>query len=164
MQPSVLTQALVLFAGLASVCKAHFVLQIPTSLGFDDEAEGEFPCGGFNAHSRNNVTLWPVEGSAVSVLTTHSEATWEFKAALLSDLGHWVRVNRVLSQTGVGDFCEPAIPVKASWAGKRGVLQVVQHGDDGDLYQCAAVKFVHGGPASPPAGCINDTVIAAHWL
>jgi hypothetical protein len=96
-----LTSALVVFAGLLSVANGHFVLQLPTSLGFDDEREGEFPCGGFSPHSRTNVTLWPVKGFAVSVLTTHSEATWEYKAALLSDLYHWVRVTKVLSQTGV---------------------------------------------------------------
>ena len=188
----------VLLAGLSAYARAHFVLEIPTSLGFDDEAETEAPCGGFNPRLRTNVTDWPIKGSAIGVLTTHDEATWEYKAALLSNLNHWVPLTRVLSQTGVGEFCEPIIPGKKSWVGQRAVLQVIQHGDDGDLYQvikqqhipfasprgdsslsiffstkgpqanrnwqCAAIKFVGGGPATAPAGCVNDTGIAAAWL
>ncbi|KAH8879300.1 hypothetical protein GQ53DRAFT_756110 [Thozetella sp. PMI_491] len=50
---------------------AHFVLQIPTSLGFDDDAEADSPCGGFNATDRTNVTNFPIKGGAVGVLTTN---------------------------------------------------------------------------------------------
>ncbi|KAK1763047.1 hypothetical protein QBC33DRAFT_500201 [Phialemonium atrogriseum] len=154
----------ILFLGAVTLSKAHFVLQIPTSLGFDDDAETESPCGGFDPQKRNNVTLWPVGGSAVGLLTTHSEATWDFKAAFLSDLETWVPLTGVLHQTGVGSFCEPVVPGDESWVGEEAVLQVVQHGHDGDLYQCAAIKFVEGWPTSTPAGCVNDSRIDLSWL
>lgn len=120
---------------LCTITNAHFVLDIPTSLGFDDELEDVAPCGGFDPHTRTNITNFFTKGSPVSVLTTHLSVTFEFNAAIASNLNHWVPLTRVLNQTGVGEFCEPQIPAITSWAGKQAVLQVIQHGPDGTLYQ-----------------------------
>jgi hypothetical protein len=137
-----LPSAAFLLLALSAVTKSHFVLQVPTSLGFDDDAEGTGPCGGFDATTRTNVTNWPIKGGSIGVLTTHTEVTWEFKAALVSNLNNWVSLTPVLHQTGVGLFCEPTIPGKASWVGKKAVLQVIQHGDDGDLFQVSYLAFI----------------------
>ncbi|KAH8650806.1 hypothetical protein BGZ60DRAFT_436689 [Tricladium varicosporioides] len=153
-----------LFLSAALITEAHFVLQTPISLGFDDDAEGTSPCGGFAATGRTNVTNWPTGGSAINVLTTHSTATWEFKAARLSNLNHWVSLTRNLTQSGVGTLCEPKIPGRKQWEGDAAVLQVIQHRDDGALYQCAAIKFVRGPVAATPPDCVNSTGIAATWL
>jgi hypothetical protein len=40
-----------------------------------------------------------------------------------------------VQQTGLGDFCEPVVPIPASWAGQTGILGVVQDAPDGILYQ-----------------------------
>jgi hypothetical protein len=121
---------------ISAMTRAHFVLTIPTSLGFDDDNEGVAPCGGFDANNRDNVTNWKIKGDAIAVLTTHESVTWEYKAALVSDLNHWVHLTPTLNQTGVGDFCEPQIPgLGGSWLNKPAVLQVIQHGPDGILYQ-----------------------------
>ncbi|KAF4627119.1 hypothetical protein G7Y89_g11035 [Cudoniella acicularis] len=152
--------------GVVAIAEAHFVLQEPVSLGFDDDAEGTAPCGGFNASSRLNVTNWPTSGGAVGVLTTHTTVQWEYKVARLSNLTNWVSVTPTLNQTGVGNFCETLIPGKKAWEGESGVLQVIQHGVDGALYQCAAIKFVKPlrTAALVPTGCTNSTGVTAQWI
>jgi len=131
-----LSQIFLSAGALFSVSTAHFILNIPTSLGFDDDNEGVAPCGGFNIRNRNTVTNWKVKGDTIAVLTTHEESTWEYRVALLSNLHHWVHLTPTLNQTGEGDFCEPTIPgIGGSWLNKPAVLQVIQHGDDGALYQ-----------------------------
>lgn len=125
----------VLALGLSIVADAHFVLQIPTSLGFDDDMENMAPCGGFDATMRMNVTSWPIAGGNVGILTVHPNVTWEFKAALSKNLTAWTSLTPVLNQTGVGEFCEPQIPAPKGWVGQDGVLQVTQHGPEGDLFQ-----------------------------
>lgn len=121
---------------VALIGNCHFVLQIPTSIGYDDAHEGAAPCGNFDPTSRvGGPTNWPVGGSAISVLTTHTSVTWDIKAALVNDTSNWVRLVPVLTQTGVGFFCEPHIPGLAAWIGLPAVLQVTQHASDGALYQ-----------------------------
>lgn len=123
----------------STMITAHFILNIPTSLGFDDDNEGNGPCGGFNATNRDVVTNWHIKGDTIAVLTTHESVTWEYKAALVSDLNNWVHLTPTLNQTGVGDFCEPTVPgLGGRWLNKPVVLQVIQHGPDGLLYQVRA--------------------------
>ena len=130
---------LAVLLGLGAVTNAHFVLQIPTSIGYDDTLESTGPCGSFDPSDRSKgVTDWPIGGYPVSVLTTHTTVTWDFKASLLSDVGTWVPLTPVLDQTGVGFFCEPSIPGNPAWVGQQAVLQVTQHGPDGVLYQVRA--------------------------
>jgi hypothetical protein len=114
---------------------AHFLLNIPTSLGFDDDKEIVAPCGGFNASDRRNVTSWPVQGSSIGLLSTHASGTFEFRAALLSNLSNWEAITPSLNETGAGNVCEPVVPVKAAWAGKQGVVQVVMRRPEYVLYQ-----------------------------
>ncbi|KAH8655023.1 hypothetical protein BGZ60DRAFT_339493, partial [Tricladium varicosporioides] len=150
---------------LAASTSAHFVLQIPTSLGFDDTIESTGPCGGFTATDRSTgVTSWPVGGSSISVLTTHTTATFSIKAALLSNPTNFVPLVNDISQKGVGTVCFPSIPGNSAWAGQDAVLQIIQNGADGILYQCAAIKFAAGGPASVPSGCTNSTGVSAFYL
>ncbi|KAF2243176.1 hypothetical protein BU26DRAFT_570570 [Trematosphaeria pertusa] len=122
----------------ATIAHAHFVLQVPTSLGFDDAKETESPCGSFSATDRSTgVTNYPIAGAPVQMLTTHT------------------------SQTGVGTFCLPQVPVNAAWAGQDAILQVIQHGPDGTLFQCAAIKFVTGGAADVPGSCVSTDITAS---
>ncbi|KAH8650809.1 hypothetical protein BGZ60DRAFT_350022, partial [Tricladium varicosporioides] len=154
--------ALLAFAASSS---AHFVLQIPTSLGFDDALETTGPCGSFTPTDRSTgVTSWPVEGSSIGVLTTHTQVTWNFKAALLSDPTNFVSLVHDVSQKGVGSVCFPSIPGNPSWVGQDAILQVIQNGVDGTLFQCAAIKFAAGGPASVPSSCTNSTGVSAFYL
>ena len=134
-------------AGLATVCtvNAHFVLFNPVSLGYDDEHEDQGPCGTFDPTDRSTgVTDWPIGGNFINVLSTHTSVTWEFNAALISDVTNFVPLTPTLKQTGVGFFCEPQIPGNPDWVGQDAVLQVVQRGPDGVLYQVRTVP----GPQS----------------
>ncbi|KAH8879301.1 hypothetical protein GQ53DRAFT_44556 [Thozetella sp. PMI_491] len=149
---------------LPSPVLGHFVLQIPASLGYDDTNEAMAPCDTFDPTTRNPVTNWPVGGSAISVITTHTSVLWDYNAALVSNTSNWIRLTATaLNQTGVGFFCEPQIPGITAWIGQPVVLQVVQHAPDGLLYQCAAIQFVAGGPAATPSGCTNSSGLTAHW-
>lgn len=95
----------------SAIAKAHFVLQTPFSLGFDDEQEGVAPCGSFDPTDRSvAVTEWPIAGAPVGVISTHLDVEWEYNAALISDVTNFVPLTLHLHQTGVGSFCEAQIP------------------------------------------------------
>ncbi|KAK4987446.1 hypothetical protein LTR66_007591 [Elasticomyces elasticus] len=154
MRPSGLLFA---FPNLVVVTSAHFVLQLPKSLGYNDVLEAQPLCGSFDVASRNTVTDWPIGGSAVSVLSTHPKATWQIRAALANDTGTWTDLIPSIAGAGLGDFCLPAVPGHAEWVGLDAVLQVTQSAADGTLYQCAAIKFVLGDAAIIPSSCKNST-------
>jgi len=119
-----------------SVVSAHFVLDYPTSIGFDDEKLTEGPCGSFNPTDRSKgVTKWSVGGSNIGVLSTHGRVTWQFNVALASDPTKFLPLVQEFGQTGVGNICFKGVAGFASWVGQPAVLQVVQHGHDGVLYQ-----------------------------
>ncbi|ORX98865.1 hypothetical protein BCR34DRAFT_576858 [Clohesyomyces aquaticus] len=169
---------------LLSFTSAHFVLFDPVSLGYDDVNEVVGPCDGFNPTDRSTgVTDWPIGGAGFTILSTHPNVTWDINAALLSDPTNFVPLVPVLAQQGVGFFCEPQIPGNPAWVGQDAILQLIQHAPDGLLYQvlqmlhrcvlcnftdyapkCAAIRFVAGGPAAPPASCTNDTGVEAQWI
>lgn len=127
-----LTVALSLFGQASS----HFLLNYPNSLGFDDEKEDEGPCGSFNV-TFDNATDFHVNGDAIALTSTHPEADWLFRATLdKTGMGNnWTDLLPVVHQQGLGQYCEPSLTVPANWAGQSGVVQVIQHGDDGSLYQ-----------------------------
>ncbi|KAK4938242.1 hypothetical protein LTR28_009648 [Elasticomyces elasticus] len=131
--------------GLTAVANAHFVLQVPTSLGFDDGKESESPCGSFDPTGRSTgVTDWALGGNPVELLTTHTRGTWDIKVALLSDVTKFVSLLPVVDQSGVGTFCLPAVPGKAEWVGSDAVLQITQSSPDGMLYQVKSpLSFRH---------------------
>jgi len=140
-----------LLSSLACLARAHFVLLEPKSLGFDDDREGEGPCGGFDVKDRNTgLTDFPVSGGVVALLTTHSQSTYSFKVAVVADLSQWFDLTRALSQKGTGQFCEPQIPARQQWIGQEAVLQVTQHGHDGTLYQVGSVSPPRPFTASAP--------------
>ncbi|KAF3941998.1 hypothetical protein ABW19_dt0202373 [Dactylella cylindrospora] len=158
---------------LLSICgaaSAHFILEVPASLGFDDENEDLGPCGGFDQTNRTGgvQTNWPKKGGPVGIVTTHDEAIWEFKASVVPFTDRWVNLSDNVTQSaGVGSICFSNIPGPRNplWYGRKGVIQVIQHGHHGPLYQCAFVKFKALGPAIPvdPNTCFNDTGIVLEW-
>ncbi|KAK0713311.1 hypothetical protein B0T26DRAFT_742078 [Lasiosphaeria miniovina] len=154
--------------GLAVSASAHFVLQIPTSLGFDDELEATGPCGSFDPTDRSKgVSGWSVNGGNVGVLSTHTSVTWELNVALLSAPTTWLPLVQTFAQKGVGNVCFAKVPGFAAWADQDAVLQVIQHGPDGDLYQASpfflsrfAIKFVTGGPDAVPGDCTTSSGVS----
>ncbi|EPS37515.1 hypothetical protein H072_8797 [Dactylellina haptotyla CBS 200.50] len=151
----------ILAAALLPAATAHFVLQVPVSLGFEDEKEDQSPCGGFDIKGRTTVTDWPIGGYPIGVVSTHPDAVWQIRAALLENTSEFVDLVPDIKQQGMGNFCLSSIPGYAAWVGKDAVLQVIQTAADGQLFQCAAIKFVDGSAASVPGNCKNGTNVVA---
>jgi hypothetical protein len=126
-----------LVAGLIGQSAAHFYLNYPPTIGFDDALEATPPCGSFTVDfSKDNVTNYHVGGDSLALTSIHPQATWLFRATLnQAAAGNWTDLLPAILQTGLGDYCERDIVVPASFAGSKGVIQVVQDAPDGILYQ-----------------------------
>jgi hypothetical protein len=150
------------FTPLAS---AHFLLKYPTTVGFDDDNEGKSPCGGFTNFTGDGTTI-QVGGFPIQLQSTHPEADWQFRAMQGTTGTNWTTLMPVIHQVGLGDFCIPDFKVPDSWAGKSGLLQIIQNAADGELYQVClrrertathlyseADAILHSAPSShtPPA-------------
>ncbi|EXJ90085.1 hypothetical protein A1O3_03154 [Capronia epimyces CBS 606.96] len=146
----------------SSLASAHFILQYPRSLGFDDDTEGTAPCGGFDFSFNSSDDSVPVDGFPVSMLSTHPAADWLFRATLdRQEPFNWTNLLPVVSETGLGQFCLPDLKAPSDFTGKTGILQVMQHGPDGILYQCAPVNFVAGVNNTVSSSCQNVTGLTA---
>ncbi|KIX07360.1 uncharacterized protein Z518_02013 [Rhinocladiella mackenziei CBS 650.93] len=158
-----LTARLALLSLWALSSSAHFILQYPTSLGFDDEAEGTSPCGGFDPtfNSTDDDSI-PVGGFPVSMMSTHPASNWLFRVTLDHQAPfNWTNLLPVVDETGLGQFCLPNLKAPDSFAGQSGLVQVIQQGPDGILYQCAAVNFVTGVNTTVSSSCTNVTGLTA---
>ena len=129
---------LCLLTVLVSQSSAHFYLNYPPTIGFDDDLENEAPCGSFTVDfSKDNVTNFHVAGDSIALTSIHPMSTWLFRATLdqTATKGNWTSLLPTVSQTGLGDYCERDVVVPSSWAGQKGVIGIVQDAPDGILYQ-----------------------------
>jgi len=141
---------------------AHFVLNYPPSLGFNDDTESTSPCGGEAVKFSSNDQQVQVDGFAIALQSTHPSADFLYRGTLdQKEPFNWTNFVNVASENGIGDFCLPQVKAPAEWAGKQGLIQVQQKGPDGLLYQCAAVNFVQGKSSSAPSNCKNATGLTA---
>jgi hypothetical protein len=124
-----------LLLALAAPTLAHWTLSMPPSLGFDDATEASAPCGGMDPTKRTNVTEWPIGGYPVSLLTTHPQATWAFRAADAAMPNMWMDLQPNVSQSGLGHVCYDSVPGMQMLLGKDAMVQIVQTAVDGSLYQ-----------------------------
>lgn len=133
-------------SSLLSISTAHFLLNYPPTVGFSDDNEGIAPCGGF-AISYDNATDFHVDGDAIAVTSTHPTAVWLFRATLSQTAaGNYTNLIPSVQQNALGAFCETGLKVNSSWAGQKGVIQVIQDATDGLLYQvCFGLRI-----KSPP--------------
>jgi len=155
-----------LFALVAAsqLVQSHFLLNYPSTVGFDDDNEGIAPCGGFTVDFTGNVTNFAVGGDTIALTSTHPAAQWLFRATLdKTAAGNWTSLLPVISQVDLGAFCETGVKVPSEWAGSQGVIQIVQDAVDGFLYQCAAVNFTAGTASSIPSSCSNATGLTASF-
>lgn len=141
-----------------SVANAHFNLIAPPTIGFDDDKEGVGPCGSFTPDFKNESALvdFHVGGEPVAVKLGHSQANWLFRATLDETAsGNWTQLFPIVQQSGLGLFCEPAIPAPESWVGKQGVVSVVANAVDGLLYQVGDTALWHNTSASSPLSLLT---------
>lgn len=124
---------------------AHFLLNYPPTIGFDDSLEATPPCGSFTVDfSTDNVTDFHVGGDSLAMTSIHPKATWLFRATLdQTAAGNWTDLLPAIVQIGLGDYCEQDVTVPASFAGSKGVIQVVQDAPDGILYQVGRAFYLY---------------------
>jgi hypothetical protein len=168
---------------IISQSTAHFYLNSPPSIGFDDAVESTAPCGSFTVDfTKDNVTSFHIGGDSIAVTSIHPQAIWLFRASLdITASGNWTDLQPTIQQSGLGDYCQTGLVLPATWAGSKGVIQVVQDAPDGILYQvtlleailsilqhantlqCSAVNFVSGSIAPNPNVCKNVTGLSATY-
>ncbi|KAH7201463.1 hypothetical protein DER44DRAFT_870253 [Fusarium oxysporum] len=117
--------------------QAHFNLNYPETIGFEDGTQHDGPCGGFTPDfSKDDVTDFYIGGDSIATLTTHAEGNWLYRITLdESARGNWTQIYPIVRQTGLGAFCEPVVTVPEEFIGHTGVLGVVSNTPDGVLYQ-----------------------------
>ncbi|KAK7742146.1 hypothetical protein SLS53_004732 [Cytospora paraplurivora] len=120
------------------------------------------PCGGPTVDlGTDNLTDFHVGGEPISVFLGHVSASWLFRATLNSSAkSNWTKLYPIITQTGLGSYCQPAVTAPESWVGQQGVLGVVADAPDGLLYQCAAVNFVAGSGTQTDT-CSNGSDVNA---
>jgi len=149
---------------LAVSAQAHFTLDYPKTLGFEDSKEDSGPCGGFDVAADSTVTDFHVGGDNVATNLLHPQGTWLYRATLdTSGQANWTGLHPQVLQSGLGKFCQPAISVNASWAGKKGLIGTVVNAPDGLLYQCALVNFVEGKADKNVDACTNSSSVQASF-
>jgi hypothetical protein len=121
---------------LATQVSAHFLLNYPATVGFDDDGEGSGPCGGETVDvSKANITDFHVDGDTIFVTSTHPTANFLYRATLDTTVkGGFVNLRPIEMSVGIGDMCQPSVAVPSNFTGK-GVIQVIANGVDGVLYQ-----------------------------
>lgn len=123
---------------LPALAAAHFNLNAPTAVGpFDEDTESTGPCGGPAVDlSTDTVTEFHVGGEPIALKLGHPAASWLFRATLDgAAASNWTQLFPILTQTGIGDYCQPAVAAPESWVGQQGVVGVVADAVDGLLYQ-----------------------------
>ena len=128
--------SILLLSALARLTAAHFLLNYPPTLGFDDDNEGIGPCGDFPVVFNSSDVQVQVDGFAIALRSTHPEADWLFRATLSQqEPFNWTNLLPVVHETGLGDFCIPDFKAPTKFAGQSGLLQIMQNAADGELYQ-----------------------------
>jgi len=126
---------------LAASAAGHFTLDYPKTLGFDEDKEPSGPCGGFDAKSDSPSTDFHVGGDNVATNLLHPQGVWLYRATLdTTGQSNWTAIHPQVQQSGLGKFCQPALGVNASWAGKKGLISAVVNAPDGILYQASRAR------------------------
>ncbi|KAH7342818.1 hypothetical protein BKA65DRAFT_504881 [Rhexocercosporidium sp. MPI-PUGE-AT-0058] len=151
---------------LVSQTSAHFLLNYPESIGFDDDLEGSAPCGSFEVDfSKDNITNFHVGGDTIALRSTHADTKWLFRATVgTASSGNWTALSQVIQQSTLGSFCRSDIMVPESFVGQNGTIGIAADGPDGVLYQCAAVTFVAGTAPAVPSACSNSTGVSGSYI
>ena len=127
---------------IAYTTSAHFLLNYPPTLGFDDDTEGDSPCGAADIKFADNDTTIPVGGFPVALQSTHPQAQWLYRATTDQEAPfNWTNIVPVVNQNGLGDFCLSALTLPDAFANNSGLIQVIQNAADGMLFQVSPFSF-----------------------
>ncbi|TKA30023.1 hypothetical protein B0A50_02742 [Salinomyces thailandicus] len=157
-------QQLLLALATATLSSAHFVLLWPPTAGFDEDTLSNGPCGGAQVAVNDSSPSVQIDRFAISIQNTHPEGEWLFRGTTDTDAPYtWTDLVPVVNTTGLGNFCLDAMSAPDDFAGKAGIIQVVDNSPDGTLYQCAPVNFVAGSNDTTGSNCRNTTGFMATW-
>jgi hypothetical protein len=129
--------------GLATVglASAHFQVHYPPS-GFNEDSENTGPCGGVTPVVDDSSPEVSVDQFPLNVYTSH--ATGSFSLFATQDTQEpytWTELTpAVVNTTSPGDFCLTHISVPADWAGSQGIIQVIDTGVHGQLFQVRRIQ------------------------
>lgn len=133
-------RSLTLLPALAGLTAAHFTLLYPDSIGFTDDDEDTSPCGGYTPDfDSDDAVDFHVGGDALAMRSTHSRCNWLFRVTTdEAAKDGWEQLRPIVTQSGLGDYCEPLVTVPEEYVGKKGVIGIVSSAIDGLLYQVGA--------------------------
>lgn len=141
-----MVRSLLLTLAAASLSAAHFRLDWPPTAGFIDDSESDSPCGGATVTVNDTAPEVQVDQFAVEIFSSHPAGEWSFFATTDTEAPfNFTEIVPVVKSSGIGEFCLTNIRAPSDFAGKSGVLQVVDKSVDGELYQVrlAIVFQVH---------------------
>ena len=119
----------------AATTSAHFVLNWPPTAGFLDEEEVNGPCGGATVTVNETSPEVQVDRFAAQIQSSHPTGNWQFRATLDTEEPYeWTNLSMVQTE-GPGVFCLNYLSAPGDFAGKPGILQVIDYSGDGTLYQ-----------------------------
>ncbi|WPG97758.1 Hypothetical protein R9X50_00053900 [Acrodontium crateriforme] len=161
-----LSKSLLVLAATASLASAHFILYYPPTAGFDDDNEPNGPCGGATVQVNSSSPQIQVDRFAISIFSSHPTGSWTFRGTTDTEEPYnFVDITPNVNTTGAGVFCLSEMRAPSEWAGKAGIIQVIDASVDGTLYQCAPVNFVDGSNSTIGSNCHNQTSsFTASWL
>lgn len=124
---------------------AHFQMKYPTARGFDDDKEGNFPCGGFDS-VQSQRTNFSISGGPIQLEMGHPQTNLAVYMAIGDNPGSGFSIvaKQQLTVDGLGNFClgNIAVPSGVKVAdGTKASIQVVTNSDEsaGGLYQVSHV-------------------------
>lgn len=124
------------FLAFTALTSAHFVLDWPPTAGFDDDNESNSPCGGATVSVNSSSPQVNVDRFAASITVTHPSGNFAFYATTDTQEPYtFTKISQNVTSGAIGNFCENYLSVPESFAGKAGVLQVIDTSIDGVLYQ-----------------------------
>jgi len=139
---------------------AHFQLKYPTARGFDDDKEGNFPCGGFD-DVQTQRTNFSISGGPIQLEMGHPQTNLAVYMAIGDNpgTGFSIVAKPQLTVDGLGNFCMGSIAVPSGLNvadGTKASIQVVTNSDEsaGGLYQVSHVIKPHQGTNSLTRGPI----------
>jgi hypothetical protein len=120
---------------LAPAVFAHFQVNVPTPWNGNIDNEDTSPCGA--ATPSTTSSDFHVGGDAIGLTSLHAQCFLAYRGILGNDptSSNWTVLIPTVEEFGLNGFCEPSIAVPASWAGSAGLLQIIQHAEDGVHYQ-----------------------------
>lgn len=128
------------------IASAHFLIDYPGTRGFDEDTQGNWPCGGFDEVSPNR-SEFPLNGGPIQIHSTHTQQLYEVLVAVGNDPGE--NFNHVvvptLLENGPGDFCFGDVELPSALNATEGMnatFQIISGTSHGGLY--GASSYTNG--------------------